>query len=132
MRNLVVVLTIILFNSCSVSSQVNEPKKSFFGDYKTLEINKDKLFTATLNYKGYKKTKLDKEGTPSELPWVEIVFSNTSDSLIVLEFPFNWHPEFIKDPIYFRFKQEVSDNYKAELFYPNSADTAANFIRSPQ
>lgn len=123
----------MLLGSCSVSSQVNKSKRSFIGDYKRLKEKKDNgTFTTSLDYQGYKATTLESENGPSKLPWIEIIFKNPTDSSIAIEFPFNWHEKFIKEPVYFRFDYKVSENQRAELFYPDKKDTANNFIRSPQ
>lgn len=133
MRSFIFALSsLILLGSCLVSSQVNKPKRSFIGNYKPLTEKNNGTFTTSLSYKGYKATTLKGENVPNELPWIEITFKNPTDSSIVIEFPFNWHKEFIRDTIYFKFNHKVTETYYVELFYPNKKDTANNFIRSPQ
>jgi hypothetical protein len=156
MRSLAFALFIMILGSCSVSSQVNKPKRSFIGGYNPLNEKGKGMFTVSLDYKGYRETHWNNSNSsvyfrdtvaqhgdtmvfppqqrflPNQLPWVEITFKNPTDSSIVIEFPFNWHERFIKNPIYFEFDHNISENERAELFYPDRKDTANNFIRSPQ
>jgi hypothetical protein len=132
MRVLFSILSVTVFLSCSVSSQVNKPKRSFYGDYNPTADNETEKFSAEISYKGEQETNLEIDTIPSKLPLVEMTFKNTTDCVVVIGFPFNWHEEFIKKPVYFRFDQLVSKNHWAELFYPSKSDSLEGFVRSSQ
>lgn len=130
---LLLVLSILINNNCS--RKVDIPTRSFYGIYKpTVKVESIGKFSAGLYFKGIENTKFDIDTLPSELPLVNVLFENSTDSVVVLEFPFNWDERFInkEKTVCLWFDNSVSEELWSELFYPSKSDTLNGFIYHPR
>ena len=109
-------MTLLSFAVLSGYSQ--SIKKSFYGEYSSSD-NFRKEFVSVLEWDNDSKNLMS------------FSFENSLDSVVVVEFPFNWHPQFIGDTLFLGFRIVEDNKVRIESFYPDRIDTVNNFFSSP-